>query len=180
VDTLSRRSQRGDLAVIDDCQFVFFGTADPTRPWEPIHVSGYQLVVMVDLRGNSRRVESLFSLGPYHDVVGRIGIEFDGDGLYRVRQDIELFPPRLHEWTPIPTSGSIELELVVDLVDHTWSTMIGGEEVSALPLLSPTDDGDVPVRPHFADHTASASVDIVVDAAPPSASCREALSDRTG
>ncbi len=62
--------------------------------------------------------------------------ETDGEGRYRLRLDIDWFPPALQDWTPIPADELVEAQLRPGLTAREWVLTANDSSVGAAPMTS--------------------------------------------
>jgi hypothetical protein len=155
----------GDLVVIDECAATYMATAQSGDPWIPVDAATFTADVTFDAADTAPRLAVVWILRPYGEASAVVWAETDGEGRYRLRLDVDWFPPALQDWTPIPADGSVEAQLQPGLTAREWVLTTNGLSVGAAPMTSANDHVSA-IIPEEAGPSATAG-SIRIDHAPP-------------
>lgn len=125
------------LAVVGNCAVVFGATGEADGPWEVLDAARVTATIEMTVDDQTPRSAELFVVGPFGDDARAVArVETDGSGNYRLRQDLDWFPPDVQAWTPIPPSGEVRVAYVPDFVAGRWKLAADFTFVASLPMLS--------------------------------------------
>jgi arabinofuranosyltransferase len=162
---LSAMASPGDLVVVDNCAATYMATAQSADPWIPVDGATFRANVTFDAADTTPRLAVVWILRPFGDASAVVWAETDGNGRYRLRLDIDWFPPALQDWAPIPVGGLVEARLSPGLTAREWRLTSNGALVGVAPMASV--DGHVrPIIPEAAGPSSTAG-SIRIDHAPP-------------
>ena len=135
-EALPATAFEGDLVVIDECAATYMATAAPADPWIPVDAATFRANVAFDADDTIPRLAVVWILRPYGEASAVVWAETDGGGSYRLRLDIDWFPPALQDWTPIPADELVEAQLRPGLTAREWVLTANGSSVGVAPMTS--------------------------------------------
>lgn len=176
--TLPARHQRGQIVIAGECEAVFVATGLAEEPWRFVEAPGHNVLLGLDATEDRPRRFELFRLGPYGSDTAAISVETDGEGNYRVRQDLDWFPPALQPWTPIPEDGFVGVNVSADREQAAWSLSVAGTRLAGLPLTAETDGVATVILPVATEARPPGGVAAAFIPVEPSPACVTVLHDR--
>ena len=167
---------RADLVILDDCAAAFARTAHGVSEWHAVDGATFGSTIRFDAADRTPRLAALWVLAPIGTSKAVVSAETDGRGNYRIRLDIDWFPPVLQAWTPIPVGGDVDVALTPELATGSWSLVADWVALSAVSMVSVDGDVVAATMPIVAAPSATAGT-ISIDHAPaqPSEACRDLL-----
>jgi arabinofuranosyltransferase len=165
-----------DVVIVDDCAAVFARRQHRANEWQAVDGATFASTVRMDPADRNPRLAALWVLSPIGTSRAIVWAETDGRGNYRIRLDIDWFPPVLQAWTPIPTSRNVHVALRPDFATGSWSLVADWITLSGVSMLSVDGARVAATIPTLAGPSATAGT-MAVDHAPvePSQTCRELL-----
>ena len=116
-------STQGDVVVVNDCAASYMATGSTPYPWVPIDAATFRVTVRFDAADTTPRTCGVWILRPYGEATGR-GVGGDRwSWCYRLRLDIDWFPPVLQDWTPYSGRRVVAVQLGPDLTTREWLLM---------------------------------------------------------
>jgi hypothetical protein len=179
-ERLPSRSEPGDVALAGDCRAVFLGTGDRTEPWRPIEAATLGASITMDPEDPQPGLAAVFAVGPYGTSTAVVWVETDGQGNYRLRQDIDWFPPSFQPWSVIPDGGVVNVTVSPDTAVGQWyvsaPVVLPGLPMAADDAETPEEDGTTVVVPRTVGRSASAgSIDVDYAEFVPGGTCQAIL-----
>ena len=151
--------------VVNDCAASYFATGQHSDPWVPIDAATFNVTVRFDAADTTPRIAAVWILRPYGEATAIIWAETDGQGAFRLRLDIDWFPPVLQDWTRIPADELVEVQLGSDLTRREWLLMANDLTIGAAPMTSMNESATA-IIPEAAGPSSSAGT-IIVDHSDP-------------
>lgn len=130
----------GAVAVSGRCEVTLLPSGDQHEPWTPVHAASFRASVTFDENVTSEPLTAVWVLGPFGRDRGVVWLQADGNGNFRISQEINWFPQVTSEWQPIDPRSPVQLQITADLDTRQWVVTVDGVPVAESPMLSQPAD----------------------------------------